>query len=193
MTSATRPIALIDTNILYSAGIRDILLQVAISELFEPKWSPDIRDELIDTFRKNRPDIDPQRIERIWTEMNHYFPKANITGYEYLIDDLDLPDPDDRHVLAAAIHATCGYIVTENRKHFPDATLEIYGITKLRPDDFFLMLFHSDLDEFIDAVRMVIARLTNPPYSVEEYLDKRMQDSLSKTVAELRIHAHLLS
>ncbi len=192
MTSATRPIALIDTNILYSAGIRDILLQVAISELFEPKWSPDIRDELIDTFRKIRPDINPQRIERIWTEMNHFFPKANITGYEYLIDDLDLPDPDDRHVLAAAIHAACGYIVTEDRKHFPLVALESYGVIRLRPDDFLLMLLHSNPDDFIDAVRVVMARLTSPPYSVEEYLTMRTQDGLVNTVKELRKFAHLL-
>ena len=193
MISATKPIALTDTNILYSAGIRDILLQIAISELFEPKWTPDIRDELIDTFRKTRPDIDQQRIEGIWSGMNHYFPNALVTGYEYLVDNLVLPDPNDRHVLAAAIHANCDYIVSEDRKHFPAAALEQYGITRLRADDFLLMLLHSSPGEFIDAVRVVLARLKSPPYSVEEYLDKRMQDGLPKTVAELRIHAHLLS
>ena len=192
MTSTTRPIALVDTNILYSAGIRDILLQIAIAELFEPKWSPDIHGELIDTFRKIRPDIDPQRIERIWAEMNHYFPKALITGYEDLVDDLYLPDPNDRHVLAAAIHADCDFIVTEDRKHFPVEVLETYGIMRLRPDDFLLMLLHSNPDDFIDAVRVVLVRLTSPPYSVEEYLYMRTQDGLVNTVKELRNSTHLL-
>ena len=192
MTSLIRPIVLLDTNILYSAGIRDILLQLAIVDLFEPKWSPDIRSELINTFRRIRPDIEPKRIERIWTEMNHYFPKALITGYEDSIDGLELPDPNDRHVLAAAIHAGCNIILTHDLNHFPVAVLESFRIKRLRPDDFLLMLLQSNPNEFIESVLAVLARLASPPYSVEEYLDMRTQDGLVKTVSELRNNAHLL-
>lgn len=193
MTSATRPVALIDTNVLYSAGVRDILLQTAVAELYEPKWSPDIGSEFLNTFRKIRPDIEQKRIERIWAEMNHFFPKALITGYEFLVDRLTLPDPNDRHVLAAAIHAGCDYIITDDRKHFPADVLETCGIIGLRPDDFLLMLLHSNPVEIVHAVSAILARLKNPSYSVEAYLDMRIQDGLENTVNELRIFAHLLA
>ena len=192
MTNMIRPIALVDTNILYSAGMRDILLQLAVADLFEPKWSPDIRSELINTFRRNRPDIDPKRIERIWAEMNHYFSKALITGYEDSIDGLELPDPNDRHVLAAAIHAGCNIILTHDLKHFPVAVLKSFGIKPFHPDEFFMMFLRSNPNDFVKSLRAVRVRLKNPPYSVEEYLEKRMQDGLALTITELQKYVHLL-
>lgn len=125
--------------------------------------------------------------------MNYFFPKALITGYEFLVDGLTLPDPNDRHVLAAAIHAGCDYIVTDDREHFPADVLETYAIIRLRPDDFLLMLLHSNPVEIVHAVHKILARLNNPPYSVEAYLDMREKDGLEKTVKELRIYARLLA
>ena len=51
-----------------------------------------------------------------------------MTGYHGLIPSLQLPDPDDRHVLAAAIVGRCDVIVTQNIQDFPEAALAPYGI-----------------------------------------------------------------
>ena len=56
--------------------------------------------------------------------------------YESLIPSLDLPDPDDRHVLAAAIVGRCDVIVPQNLKDFPANVLDRYGIDKQHPDEF---------------------------------------------------------
>ena len=42
-----------------------------------------------------------------------------VTGYEHLIDALELPDVDDRHVLAASIRCGAQVLVTNNVTDFP--------------------------------------------------------------------------
>ena len=150
MTSKTPQIAILDTNILYSAGMRDILLQLAALELFQAKWSSDIHRELMKTFGSKRLDLDPATIQRMWLEMNFYFPNALITDYEHLIDDADLPDPDDRHVLAAARHGHCDTIITQNLRDFPGEILIPFGIKVYHPDDFLLVFLETYPDGFFE-------------------------------------------
>ena len=68
---------------------------------------------------------------------------ALVSGYEHIVDQLTLPDADDRHVLAAAIHDGANIIVTVNLRDFPADTLATHGITALHPDTFIcLSLIH---------------------------------------------------
>ena len=92
-----------------------------------------------------------------------------VTGYETSISALNLPDPDDRHVLAA-ITGRCDVIVTPNLQDFPEAAVAPYGIEVQHPDDF--LANHLDLTPgpFCDAVRKIRARLVAPPISVQDYL-----------------------
>ena len=193
MTSKTPQIAILDTNILYSAGMRDILLQLAALDLFQAKWSSDIHRELMKTFGSKRLDLDPATIQRMWLEMNFYFPNALITDYEHLIDDADLPDPDDRHVLAAARHGHCDTIITQNLRDFPVEILKPFGIEVYHPDDFLLVFLETYPDGFLSAIRAIRARLKNPPYTLDAYLANLSQLNLDKTVTELRQYSHLLA
>lgn len=59
-----------------------------------------------------------------------------MTGHEPLIEGLKLPDPDDRHVLAAAIKAGAQVIVTRNLKDFPETDLQPWDIEAQSPDAF---------------------------------------------------------
>jgi predicted nucleic acid-binding protein len=68
--------------------------------------------------------------------MDMHVRDAKVTGYENLIENLTLPDPDDRHVLAAAIRCNADAIITSNLKDFPEQTLSSYGIDVIHPDDF---------------------------------------------------------
>ena len=192
MTSADQAIVLADTNILHSAGMRDILLQLAVADLLQPRWSPDIGHELMRTLRNRRPDIDPKTIENAWKDMNHYFPEAMITGYEHLVDDVDLPDPQDRHILAAAIHGNCNVIVTQNLKDFPAEATDPFGIEVCNADDFFMTIFISHPQEFLESIHAILLRLKSPSYSVAEYLEMRAREGLDNIAAELLRHAHLL-
>jgi hypothetical protein len=115
-----------------------------------------------------------------------------VTGYETLAATLILPDMDDRHVLAAAITGHCDVIVTQNLDDFPSAALAPYGIDVQHPDEFLCNQLHLAPQLFCGAMRRVRARLKNPPYSVEQYLDTLTRQGLAATVAELKQFAQLL-
>jgi len=108
------------------------------------------------------------------------------------IETLVLPDPDDCHVLAAAIVGSCDVIVIQNLQDFPEAVLQTYGIETQHPDDFLVNHVRLAPSKFCVAVRKVRARLKNPPYSIEDYLATLTQEGLVLTVAELEQFAELL-
>jgi len=115
-----------------------------------------------------------------------------VTGYEHLIASLNLPDPDDRHVLAAAIVGRCDVIVTHNLKDFPNELLAAYGIEAQHPDEFLSNHLNLAPGIFCSSVQKVRRRLKNPPYSVDQYLENLIQCGLVATVAELKTFAQLL-
>mgnify|MGYP000152492899 FL=1 len=115
-----------------------------------------------------------------------------VTGYESLIPSLNLPDPDDRHVLAAAIVGRCDAIVTQNLKDFPPEVLALFGIETQHPDDFFSNQLSLAPGLVCSALRKVRARLKNPPKTAEEYLAILTQQGLVATVAELEQFSDLI-
>ncbi|PJF38033.1 MAG: PIN domain-containing protein, partial [Phototrophicales bacterium] len=112
-------VALLDANVLYPAPIRDILLQLAVEDVFWGRWTADIHEEWIEALLRNEPHRERVALERTRDLMNQATRDALITGYEALINCLELPDPNDRHVLAAAIVGRCDVIVTQNLQDFP--------------------------------------------------------------------------
>lgn len=108
-----------DANVLYPSSVRDLLLRVARAGLVQAKWTDEILDEVFRNIKANRPDLDPARLDRTRKLMNDAIADVLVSDYEPLIEILDLPDPGDRHVLAAAIKSSAQVIVTENLKHFP--------------------------------------------------------------------------
>ena len=120
-------VALFDACVLSPASVRDLLLRLALTDLFRARWTDRIHDEWIGGVLKRRRDLSKAQLERARDLMNQAVPDCLVTAYESLIDGLHLPDPDDRHVLAAAIRCQAGVIVTYNLKHFPEDALAPYG------------------------------------------------------------------
>ena len=120
MISRSRYTAFLDANVLYSAAIRDILMEVALAKMYRAKWSADVQSEWIEALVRNRPKLNRINLERTRELMNLAIPGAVVTGYEDLIQSIPLEkDPDDRHVVAAAIVGHCDVIVTNDLAHFP--------------------------------------------------------------------------
>jgi hypothetical protein len=117
--------------------------------------------------------------------MNAHVRDALVTEFETLIDILALPDPNDRHVLAAAIKGRSDLIVTSNIRHFPSSSLQLWGIEAQHPDEFLTNQFHLSQPVFLQAVRTVRLRLKNPPKSVDDYLDTLRAQGLLATVSEI--------
>lgn len=97
-------IVLYDACVLYPAPLRDLLMRLALTDLFQARWTDRIHDEWTRNVLGNRPDITPESLARCRQLMDEHVPGCLVTGYEALISTLTLPDPDDRHVLAAAVH-----------------------------------------------------------------------------------------
>lgn len=70
--------------------------------------------------------------------MDRHFPDALVVGFEPLIDGISLPDPRDRHVLAATIKGQADVIVTQNLKDFPQEQLDLCQIEVQHPGRFLL-------------------------------------------------------
>ena len=179
--------ALLDANVLYPAGLRDLLLRLADQYLFAPLWSADIHAEWISSLLADRPDIDQKVLDRTRAVMDRHFPDAVVTGYQVLAAELDLPDADDRHVLAAAIHGRADVIVTANLRDFPASRLIPHALAAQHPDTFVADLFEIDPETVLTAVRGHGAALRNPPRSVGEYLSALERLGLSTTASLLRI------
>ena len=117
--------------------------------------------------------------------MNAAVPDSLVTGFEQLIDGLDLPDPDDRHVLAAAVRAGAQAIVTANLSDFPAAKLTPYGMEAIHPDDFLLDLLDLAPGAIANVVVEQAAGLKNPPRTVEDLLGTLRDQGLVRSVAKL--------
>ncbi|WP_242482597.1 PIN domain-containing protein [Thiocystis violacea] len=127
---------------------------------------------------RHRPELDEAKLQRTMILINQAVPDCLVTGYGHLIDQLSLPDPNDRHVLAAAIRCGAQVIVTTNLKDFPRKTLADFDINARHPDDFILDL--ADLDPAIvtTAAKLQRAALENPPLSAETFIGTRRRQGL---------------
>ncbi|HEX6756037.1 MAG TPA: PIN domain-containing protein, partial [Mycobacteriales bacterium] len=127
-----------DASVLYPSTLRDLLIRLAQSGLVSAKWTDRILDEVFLSLRKNRPDLEPERLNRTRSLMVRAVRDCMVKGWEPLVDVVDLPDPDDRHVVAAAVRARAQLIVTSNVRDFPAGQLSRWDIEPRSPDDFVL-------------------------------------------------------
>lgn len=178
--------ALYDSCVLYPAPLRDLLMWLALSDLFRARWSNDIHEEWIRNLLEDRPDLTRERLERTRDKMNSNIRDCLVTGYEPLIDGLTLPDPNDRHVLAAAIRASADVIVTFNLKDFPPESVAQFGVEAQHPDTFIVHLIDLNAGVVLNVVTRCWRNLKNPPKTAEEYLDTLLRQGLPETVTALR-------
>jgi hypothetical protein len=181
-----------DACVLYPAPLRDLLMHVALTDLYRAKWTDAIHDEWIRSVLKDRPDLRPEQLHRTRELMNAHVRDCLVTGYESLIPALTLPDPDDRHVLAAAIRAGADLIVTFNLKDFPPEALVPYGIETQHPDEFLNHQLDLAPNIVCAAAKRHRASLKNPPKDVEEYLDSLEAQGLAQSVSVLKQFAELI-
>ncbi|MGE3804373.1 MAG: PIN domain-containing protein [Gemmataceae bacterium] len=184
--------AVYDANILYPAPLRDLFIRLAQSGLVRAKWTDTIHEEWLRSVLKDNPQLSPERLARTRVLMNEAVRDCLVTGHESLIDSVSLPDPDDRHVLCAAIRASADVIVTCNLRDFPAETLARYDIESIHPDEFLGGLLQVDPGAVCSAVKQQRASLRNPPRTVEDLLTTFEGLGLTQTVARLRQFADLL-
>jgi predicted nucleic acid-binding protein len=180
------PVAVLDACVLYPAPLRDFFMHLAVLDAFAARWTEAIHDEWTRNVLKSRPDLRPDQLARTRELMNRHTRGAVVENYEHLIETLYLPDADDRHVLAAAIVAEAGYIVTFNLRDFPADRLAQYGVQAIHPDEFCSSLIETNSASVLAAARNQWKTLKNPPKPLADFLETLDIAGLTKTVEELR-------
>ena len=168
-------------------------MQLAMTDLFRAKWTNEIHEEWISNLLEQRPDIPREALDRTKALMNAHVRDCLVDGYQHLTETIaGIPDPGDRHIVAAAYHCGADAIVTFNLKDFPGEALRAYRLEAIHPDDFVWYQTDLNLAKVIWAVRTCRQRLKAPPLPIEDYLQRIEACSMPKTVAVLRQYAAIL-
>jgi PIN domain len=173
-----------DACIFYPAPLRDLMIRLAMTRRFRAQWTDQIHDEWVNALLKNEPLRKHATLMRTVERINKAVPDCLVTGYGHLVDDLELPDANDRHVLAAAIRSGAAAIVTMNLRDFPAEVLSQFEIFAIHPDNFILDLADLEPEIVLTAAKEQRANLNNPAFSAEEFVERIRRQGLLG-VAEL--------
>lgn len=184
--------AIFDACVLYPAPLRDFLMWRGLSGRFRARWSHDIHEEWKRNPLPNRPGLTRAQVKRTSDLMDCAIPDGLVNEYEEFIAGLTLPDPDDCHVLAAAIRCGASVIVTFNRQDFPADALASYGMESQHPDEFVENLFDLDAAAVVAAAQRQRAQLKNPPINVDRYLEILFRQGLVQTTTALAAYHTIL-
>lgn len=179
-------VVIYDACVLYPAPLRDLLIRIARTGVVRARWSEKILDECFENILAQRADLSREQLARTRDLMVQAVPDGIVDGHDDLASALDLPDPDDRHVLAAAIRAGAQSIVTFNLKDFPADRLAKYGLEAQHPDDFVFDLLDLAPGAVLSAVRAQRAALKSPPQTFEQLMDTLRVNGLGQSVARLK-------
>ena len=175
-----------DACVLYPAPLRDLLLRVAMTNVVRARWSDAILNECFRSILEQRPDLSQTALHRTRELMTRAVPDCLVVDFQELIEGLALPDPDDRHVLAAAIRTGAQAIVPFNLKDFPAPALSKYGVEALHPDDFLLDMIDLAPGALCAAVVKQASALRRPSMTTGQVLDTLRALGLVESVAKLR-------
>ena len=144
-----------------------------------------ILDECFRSIERERPELAPARLARTRELMERALPAAMVQDFESLVDSVTLPDPDDRHVVAAAIRAGAQAIVTFNLRDFPAEVLRLYDLDAKHPDEFVLDCLDLAPALVANCVREQAGALRQPARSVADVLADLRAGGLVQSVARL--------
>jgi PIN domain len=164
-------VAVFDACILYPFHLRNIVVQAAVDRLVEARWTDEIHDEWIRNLAADTPTIPFERLQTTRRLMNDALPGATVGGYEDLIPTVNLPDPDDRHIVAAAIAAGASVILTWNLRDFPAAALKKYNLHRQTPDTFLADIYDQTPDLAVGSLANARRNLNKSRVSALDFVD----------------------
>lgn len=182
------PAIFADTNVLFSAALRDILIELAAARVIRLYWSEAVLDELGETILAARPTTPKTRLASRRAAMTAALPDANVVPAPDRVLVAKLPDPRDEHVLAAALDGGCTTLLTFNLKDFPaeQLALEDADMTAVHPDTFLLTLLTTTAAPVIKVIEDVRQKLVAPPMPWPDYLASLARSGLPQTAELLR-------
>ena len=182
---ANRFTVVLDANVMYPSRKRDVLLSFYEAGLYRARWTHEILEEWTTRLSENLPDK-KERVCALKTKLIQEFPEAFVSGHEGLADSLDLPDKDDKHVVAAAIRCGAQIIVADNGKHFPSESLQDLDIEVLSADAFLTETFDLFQFQALSVMREIRSRLNKPSYTPSEFIMDLTAKGMPLLASELR-------
>lgn len=176
---------MLDACVLFPNVLRDTLLTLAEHELFQPLWSEAILDEVRRNVIAKR-NVDPSAFERTLTLMNSAFDGALVLNWKPAVAEVELPDADDRHVLAAAITGGGQAIVTFNLADFPEELLAPHHVGAIHPDEFLLDQLDLAPAQVLTALGRQAQRFRNPAMDLAGLLARLERCGVSAFAEEVR-------
>lgn len=176
---------LLDTCVLYPTVMREVLMKLADAGFFTPLWSAEIEGEWAHTAEKH------EAGGRVFAQaeiamLNARWPRARVAYGEALGARLWLPDPNDIHVLAAAVAGSADGIMTLNKKDFPAQILAEEGLTLLDPDSYARGLWAADpeaVERVVGEVLETARALSGEAWTARALLKKARMPRLGKALA----------
>lgn len=181
-------VAIYDACILYPFHLRNIVVQAAVDGLVDARWTDAIHDEWMRNLLANTPGLSAKRLATTKQLMNIALPEATVGGYEKHIQTVKLPNPDDRHVVAAAIEAGASMIVTWNLRDFPVGELRKHGLAQQSPDAFLVGLYGQKPDMLIGSLANSRRNLSRSRVSASGFIGILRDQRLAKLAAQLEKH-----
>jgi hypothetical protein len=184
MTSEPR-VVVYDACVLYPFHLRNLLVQVGVHGIVQPKWTDEIQDEWTRHLIAVSPEA-REALARACNLMNGTLPGANVSCYQRHIASISLPDANDRHVVAAAIESGATAVITWNLKDFPREPLAQRGIEALSPDDFLTAIYDDDSETMVAVVEEARLNLRRTTPSYDGYVAELERSGLTTFVSRLR-------
>ncbi len=193
MAGSARYTVILDACVLYPAPLRDLLLSLASAGLFHARWSERIQDEWVCKLLQQRPDLKLEDLRRTCALMSRAIPDSLVTAWEPIEQIISgLPDPDDRHVVAAALRGHADAIVTFNLKDFPVEVMDAMQVEVQHPDDFLLNQLDLAPIPALKAIKSMRARLRKPPIEAADLITMLEKLQLPLSAARLREVSELI-
>lgn len=177
--------AFLDANVLFSAHLRDVFGWLAFRRVYEARFSNLAHEEWMRAVLKHRPQTSRQSLERTHDLMNRNIPGVLVEGFEPLIETLQLPDANDRHVLAAALQARCDVLVTFNLADFPASARQAPALDLQTPDEFLSALFAAAPQNVLGSLRFQRLNLTKPALEIESFFSNLKHQNIPNFVSAL--------
>jgi hypothetical protein len=185
-------VTVFDACILYPFHLRNILVQAAVDRLVEARWTDQIQNEWIRNLVRATSSVQVERLSITRKLMNDALPAATVSGYEDYIATVNLPDPDDRHVVAAGIAAGATMILTWNLRDFPAKELKKFGLRKQTPDTLLTNVYEKVPDLIIGSLANARRNLSKTRVSASDFLDILANQKLAELASKMRKHRSAL-
>ena len=178
-------VALYDASVLHPGSLRDLLVRLGQSGLFQAKWTEAILKETFAAIIDDQPELE-HRLQRTRQLLADAIPDATVRGYERLIPSLDLPSTSGRHVLAAAIACNAQVIVTTNPRNFPEKEIALYNIEAQTPDEFVINVLELAPARVLRIVQDQSKAVTDLETGFDDLLNRLRAVGLPRPTAAIR-------